>query len=109
MPAGKKDGRSEADNASEDCLRIFSRQRYPLDRLAGQDQPSALFPGQNRAKPRRAYSLARTFEFAIRCACCSTSPIQELASCSRVAPGAQAAAALLSTSDGYKVAGSREN
>src|ERR1700722_5011757 len=109
MLAEKKDRRSGADNASAGCPEIFSRQRCPPDRLAGQDQPSGLFPGQNLARRPRAYSPERTSEFAIRSACYSPSPIQELASHNQAVPDARAAAAPLSTSGGCKVAGLMES
>src|SRR5450432_636774 len=109
MLAEKKDGRSGADNANVDYLEISSRQRCPPDRLAGQDQPSALFREQNLARRLRAYSPVRTSEFAIRCVCCSPSPIQELALRSRATPAGRAGAALLSMSGGCRAAGLKES
>src|SRR5579863_4376509 len=108
MPAEKKDRRSGADNASAGWLRIFCLPRCPPDRWAPKGQLSAPFRGQNLAGRLRVYSLARTFEFAIRSACCSSSPIQELASRSRATASGRAAAALPSTSGGYKAAGPGE-
>src|SRR5580693_6563542 len=106
MPAEKKDGHSEADNANAGSARIFAPQHCFPDR-SGPNQLSALCRGQNPAGPLRVYSLGRTSELAIRPACCSSSPVQKPASDNRASPGVQAAAALPSMSDGYKAAGPR--
>src|SRR5579864_6156388 len=105
----KKDGHIWADNANGGCLKIFSPQRHPPDRQVPQDQLSALFRGQNPAGRLRVCSLERTSEFAIRSACCSSSPSQEPASRSQAAPGVRAVAAPLSTSGGCKAAGLMES
>src|SRR5271166_375525 len=109
MPAEKRDGRSEADNVSAGSPKIFFRQRCFPDRQAPRDRLSGLFPRQNRVRRLRVYNLARTSEFAIRPACCFFSLIQKSVSRSRAAPGVRDAAALLSTLDGCKAAGLREN
>src|SRR5271168_4724399 len=108
MPAGKKDGHSAADNASVDYPRTVFPQRRPPDLHHSPDPLSEPFPGQNLARPPRAYSRERTSEFATRSACCSSSPIQKPVSNNRAAPGVPAGAALPSTSDGYKAAGPGE-
>src|ERR1700722_20401020 len=109
MPAERKDGRSEADNASAGSPKIFSLQRCSPDRWVAIDRLSALCPAQNRAGRLRAYNLARTSECVIRLVCCSSSPIQKLASYSPAALGAQAAAVPLSTWGGCKAAGLMES
>src|SRR5271156_3604685 len=108
MPAEKKDRRIAADNASADSPEIFFLPRCPPDRSPAADQPSELFPTQNLAARLRACNPARTSEFAIRPACCSSSPIRKPAAHSREAASARAAAAPLATSDGYKAAGPAE-
>src|SRR5271155_231131 len=107
MPAEKKDGHSEADNANAGSASIFAPQHCFPGR-SGPNQLSALCRGQSPGAPLRVYSLERTSEFAIRPACCSSSPIQKPASDNRASPDGQGAVALPSTSDGYKAAGPRE-
>src|SRR5579863_5068272 len=107
MPAEKKDGHSEADNANAGSARIFARQHCFPDR-SGPNQLSALCRGQNLAGPLRVYSLEHTSEPAIRPACCSSSPIQRPASDNRASPGGQGVVALPAMSDGYKAAGPGE-
>src|SRR5258708_11365367 len=109
MPAEKKDRHTGADTASADYLGIFFPQRCSPDRQAPQDQLSAPSQAQNLATQLRVYSQERTFEFAIRSACCFSSPVQELASRSRATSGALAAAALLSTSGDCKARGLIDN
>src|SRR5208337_2368712 len=107
MPAEKKDGQIGADNENAGSVSIFAPKHCFPDR-SGPDQLSALCRGQNPGGPVRVYSLERTSELAIRPACCSPSPIQKRASGNRASPGARAAAALPSRSDGYKAAGPGE-
>src|SRR6266566_6734197 len=108
MPAEKKDGQTGADNANADSPNIFLLTRCLPDRQAP-DQLSAPFRGQNPGGPRRVYSPARTSEFAIQSACCSSSPGQKPASGSRAFAGVRAAAALPSTWGGCKAAGLMES
>src|ERR1700722_17381252 len=109
MLAEKKDGHTWADSASAGSLRIFSRLRCSPDRWAPQAQLSALFRGQNLARRLRAYSPERTSEFAVRCACCFSSPSRELALRSQAARGVRGVAEPLSTSGGCKAAGLMES
>src|ERR1700691_3583094 len=109
MPAEKKDRRTVVDNASADSPKIFFQQRCSLDRSAQPDQLSELFPKQNPAKLLHAYNLARTSEFAIRPACCSSLLGQKPASHSRATAGVRGGAALLSTWGGCKAAGPGES
>src|SRR5580700_6468771 len=108
MPAEKKDGHSGAGTSNADYPRIVFPQRRLPDLHRSPDQLSGLCGGQNPGAPLRAYSLERTSEFAIRPACCSSSPNQKPASHSRATPGVQAEAALPSRSDEYKAAGREE-
>src|SRR6267154_2660141 len=108
MHAEKKNGQTGADNANTGSPNISLLKRCLPDRQAP-DQLSAPFRGQNPGGPHRAYSLARTSEFAIQSACCSSSPGQKPASGSRASAGVRAAAALPSTWGGCKAAGIMES
>src|ERR1700678_92783 len=105
MTAEKKDGHSGADSASADSPGISFPQRCSPDRWAPQDQLWELFRGQNPARLLHACSPERTSVFAIRPACCSSSPGRKPASRNRATPGVRGAAALRARLDGYRVAG----
>src|SRR5436853_167733 len=91
MPAEKKDRHTGADNANGDSQNIFLLKRCSLDHQAP-DPLSAPFRGQNPGGPLRAYNLARTSEFAIQSAYCSSSPGQKPASGSQAVAGVLVAA-----------------
>src|SRR5437016_6089173 len=108
MPAEKKDRHTGADNANGDSPNIFLLKRCSLDHQAP-DPLSAPFRGQNPGGPLRAYNLARTSEFAIQSAYCSSSPGQKPASGSQAVAGVRAAAVLPSRWGGCKAAGLMES
>src|SRR5438046_9700495 len=104
MPAEKKDGQTGADNANADSPNIFLLKRCLPDRQAP-DQLSAPFRGQNPGGPRRVYSPARTSEFAIQSACCSSSPGQKPTSGRRAFAVVRALASVPYTSAACKSVG----
>src|SRR5271157_3629766 len=71
------------------------------------NQPSVLCREQNRGGPLRGYSRVRSFECAIRCACCSSSLNRKPVSSSQVIQCVQAGAALRATWDGCRAAALR--